>query len=176
MNDVPPEEIEHDCNRRLQLAEMSITYRLAGISDIETLVDQRMRFFRDAKPEMDAEPLREPNRIYYAETLPTGECVYWLAMHDDRCIGGAGFALRRYAPGYMLRDGVSAYVFNVFVEPDYRKRGIAKEIMRRLMDEARKRGIGRLDLHATEAGRPLYEKLGFEPPDHVWLEWYAPGG
>lgn len=148
-----------------------IEYRRADISDLETLVDQRMRFFRDAKPEMDAESLKEPNREYYVEAIPTGECVYWLASENGQTVGGGGFALRRYAPGYMLRDGVSAYVFNIFVEPEYRKQGIAREIMLRLMDEAKKRGIGRLDLHATEAGRPVYEKLGFESPDHVWLEW-----
>lgn len=148
-------------------------YRLADISDLETLVEQRIRFIKDAKPEVDAESLRESNRAYYAEAIPTGECVYCLAEEDGRTVGGAAFSLRRYAPGYMLRDGVSAYVFNVFVEPEYRNRGIAKAIMLRLMEEAQRRGIGRLDLHATEAGRPLYEKIGFEPPDHVWLEYHT---
>lgn len=149
-----------------------IEYRRADISDLDALVEQRIRFFRDAKPDMDAESLREPNRIYYAETIPTGECVYWLALYEDNVVGGGGFSLRRYAPGYLLQDGVSAYVFNIYTDPEYRKQGIAKEIMLRLMDEARKRGIKRLDLHATEAGRPIYEKLGFEPPDHIWLEWH----
>ena len=148
-----------------------ITYCRADISNLDELVEQRIRFMQDARPDVDAESLRESNRAYYAEAIPTGECVYFLVSANGRTVGGGGFALRRYAPGYMLRDGVSAYIFNIFVEPEYRRRGIAREIVSRLMDEARQRGIARLDLHATEAGRPLYEKLGFKPPDHVWLEW-----
>ncbi len=146
-------------------------YRRADISDLDLLVEQRLRFFRDAKPDMDAESLREPNRKYYAETIPTGECVYWLALDGGHVVGGGGFAIRRYAPGYLLRDGVSAYVFNIYVDPAHRKRGVAKEIMLRLMSDAKDRGISRLDLHATEAGEPIYRKLGFEPPDHAYLEF-----
>ena len=150
-----------------------IEYRRADITDLETLVEQRFCLFGAVRPEMDAESLREPVRNYYAETIPTGECVYWLALDGDRVIGGGGWAIRRYAPGYLLRNGVSAYVFNIYTDPAYRRRGVAREIMLRLMDDARQRGIKRVDLHATEVGRPVYEKLGFKPPNQPYLEWCA---
>jgi len=147
-----------------------IEYRRADITDLDTLVEQRFRFLREAKPDMDTEPLRESVRNYYAEMIPTEECVYWLASENNREIGGGGWATRRYAPGYQLRNGTSVYVFNMYTEPAYRKQGIATEIMTRLLDDARRRGILRVDLHATELGRTVYEKLGFKPPDHVYLE------
>ena len=148
-----------------------IEYRRADITDLDALVEQRLCFFRDTKPDMDTESLRESVRNYYAETIPTGECVYWLVSENNRVIGGGGWALRRHAPGYQLRNGISVYVFNMYTEPAYRKQGIAREIMLRLMDDAHQRGISRIDLHATELGRTVYEKLGFKPPDHVYLEY-----
>jgi len=148
-----------------------IEYRRADITDLDALVEQRFLFLRDVHPDMNMESLRESVRDYYAETIPTGECVYWLVSESNRVIGGGGWALRRHAPGYQLRTGISAYVFNMYTEPAYRKQGFDREIMVRLLDDARQRGIVRVDLHATELGRTVYEKLGFKPPDHVYLEY-----
>ncbi len=53
------------------------------------------------------------------------------------------------------------YVLNVFVEPEYRGRGLARALMELCVTEARSRGIRVVALHASDAGRPLYEKLGF---------------
>ena len=39
--------------------------------------------------------------------------------------------------------------------------------MRRLIDEARSMGVPSLDMLASEAGKPLYEKLGFVVAQHV---------
>lgn len=151
-----------------------IVYRIADMADLEQVVRQRLRFIEDARPDLDSEAVlayQGPVRDYYSQTIPSGECVYCLAWDADRVVGGGGYALRRYAPGLMLMYGTSGYVFNIFVEPSHRRRGIARGVVTQLMDQARRRGLARLDLHAMEAGRPLYEQLGFRPPEHVYLEW-----
>lgn len=53
------------------------------------------------------------------------------------------------------------YVLNVYVERDYRRRGLASGLMRLAAAEFRQRGLGFAVLHATEAGRPVYEALGW---------------
>lgn len=55
------------------------------------------------------------------------------------------------------------YVLNVFVEPDYRRRGLASALMNLAEAEFARRGIGFAILHATELGRPVYENLGWVP-------------
>jgi predicted acetyltransferase len=54
------------------------------------------------------------------------------------------------------------YVLNVFVEPEYRGHGLARELMRRAEDEFKRRGVHFLVLHASKLGRPVYEKTGWE--------------
>ena len=60
-------------------------------------------------------------------------------------------------PGSSLR----AYLLNVFVEPDFRKRGLAHKLIEQCLEEARRRGIRVVTLHSSDAGRPVYEGFGF---------------
>jgi ribosomal protein S18 acetylase RimI-like enzyme len=60
-----------------------------------------------------------------------------------------------------------AYVLNVFVEPQFRKRGLAHQLLERCMAEARQRQIRVVTLHAAEAGRRVYEKFGFRPSNEM---------
>lgn len=53
------------------------------------------------------------------------------------------------------------YVLNVFVEPEYRRRGLASALMRLADAEFARRGVSFAVLHATQAGKPVYEALGW---------------
>ncbi|MDR2754720.1 MAG: GNAT family N-acetyltransferase [Planctomycetaceae bacterium] len=153
-----------------------INYRRANFSDIETLVEFRFRFIRHYQPdrvaELDAE-IETGIREYYTETIPTGECIHWLAESENQTIGGGALSIRSYAPGLLLRNGKSAYIFNIYTESGFRKQGIASEVVRRLIADAKQHGVTRLELHATEMGCPVYEKLGFRQPDQKYLEYFV---
>ena len=51
---------------------------------------------------------------------------------------------------------------NIYTAPAYRRRGVARRIVEKLIEDAKARGIRSVLLEATEMGRPLYESLGFE--------------
>jgi GNAT superfamily N-acetyltransferase len=56
-----------------------------------------------------------------------------------------------------------AWIGMVLVDPDYRRRGIATALTERALAYLRSRGVRTIKLDATPAGRPVYERLGFEP-------------
>ena len=60
-------------------------------------------------------------------------------------------------------------VLNVYVEPAWRRRGVAEALMRALLDALAVRGIRRIVLHASPDGRRLYERLGFVPTNEMRL-------
>ena len=60
---------------------------------------------------------------------------------------------------------------NVFVDPAWRRRGLARELMEAVIAWGRSEGLARLVLHASADGRPLYEELGFEPTSEMRLEY-----
>jgi GNAT superfamily N-acetyltransferase len=59
-------------------------------------------------------------------------------------------------------NGSVGWIGTVWVDPLWRRRGIGLDLTRATIDEAEAAGCRTLVLVATEAGRPLYERLGFE--------------
>jgi ribosomal protein S18 acetylase RimI-like enzyme len=58
-----------------------------------------------------------------------------------------------------------AFVYNIEIDEEFRRRGYAEQAMARLEDEVRRLGLDTIRLHVfghNSAARPLYEKLGFE--------------
>jgi GNAT superfamily N-acetyltransferase len=83
-------------------------------------------------------------------------------------VAGAGVQLRQ-APPHPCRPardgkfakGRHAIVLNVFTEPDWRDRGAANLLMGEILRWARAEKLDRLVLHASDAARSLYERMGF---------------
>lgn len=61
-------------------------------------------------------------------------------------------------------------ILNMYTVPNHRKKGISALILKRLIDEAKKRGISKIALHTTKAGEKLYRKEGFQEPIYPVLE------
>ena len=57
----------------------------------------------------------------------------------------------------------------MYVNPADRGRGIARALFDACIASVPEDGVRRVVLHATDAGRPLYEKAGFRPNDD-WME------
>jgi len=53
------------------------------------------------------------------------------------------------------------YLFSMFTEPQFRRKGVASSIVRQAVEWCRKNGYPRLTLHASKKGRGLYAKYGF---------------
>ena len=68
-----------------------------------------------------------------------------------------------------LELGPEAIVLNVYVEPAWRRRGVAEALMRAVLNALAVRGIRRIVLHASDDGRRLYERLGFVPTNEMRL-------
>ena len=54
---------------------------------------------------------------------------------------------------------------------EFRKRGIARQVMVQILDWIKGRGFHGVNLHASAEGRSLYEKLGFEPTNEMRLKF-----
>jgi ribosomal protein S18 acetylase RimI-like enzyme len=90
-------------------------------------------------------------------------------LDGDQVVAGVGMMKLDWPSHPLYIEPLRGYILNVYTEPAYRGRGLATHLMKRLMGDARKRKISVITLHATEMGRPVYEKLGFHPTGEVRL-------
>ncbi|MFI8775903.1 GNAT family N-acetyltransferase [Brachybacterium paraconglomeratum] len=70
-------------------------------------------------------------------------------------------------------DGVSfAGLADVIVDPAHRGRRLGAALVDRILEDLEPRGLKRIVLKASEAGRPLYEQAGWTPLEgpYDWME------
>ncbi len=143
---------------------MSIEYRRATPDMIRLLVSTRIEVLRAANllnASVDMSEVAAQSEAYYREALANCSHTGILAFDGDAFVGAGGVSYYRVMPTFHNPTGRCAYIMNMYVRPAYRRRGIATAILDVLVADARRQGVGRIGLEATDMGRPLYEKFGF---------------
>ena len=136
-------------------------YRIATADDIDLMLQSRMETLRDVNRLGDdyrfGEDFQEANRMYFLN----GEQDTVLAMDEGRVIGCTSMCYVRMMPTFSHPTGKRAHLMNVYTDPARRREGIAAKMVSLLIEQAWSKGATEISLDATEAGRPLYRKLGF---------------
>lgn len=97
-----------------------------------------------------------------APRIKSGTYIGWFAVREGQVLGGAGAVLLDWGPTRSNASGRMARIANVYVEDVWRRRGIARSLLERVLSECESRGAGEFNLGATPDARSLYESLGFE--------------
>jgi len=140
-------------------------FREVRPSDLDLICQHRERMFREADfPEDAPARMAEPFRRWLAPRLEDRRYFGWIVERDGVAVAGLGMTVIDWPPHPLHpTQDVRGYILNVFVEPAHRGAGLAGRMMRMANDEAQRRGIDLMVLHATRLGRPVYERLGWEP-------------
>lgn len=81
---------------------------------------------------------------------------------DARCLVVVDESDRVVGVGSGIAYGTLGFVGNMIVDDGHRRRGIGSAILEAVIAFLADRGIVRMELYATSAGRPLYARHGFE--------------
>jgi GNAT superfamily N-acetyltransferase len=145
--------------------------RLATVDDAELIAGQRRSMFVDAgqAPDVGLSLMVENFVAWVRPRLNDGSYVGWLVEEDGRVVAGAGMWLIDFPPHWMDAEPMRAYLLNFYVDPAFRGRGLASELLTTAVQDARRRKIKVVSLHASKFGKPLYERNGFEPTNEMIL-------
>lgn len=148
------------------------TIRSAGLNDLAVLVRHRGDMFRAMgyEDESALEAMEAAFARWVEIRMERAEYLAWLAVDGEgKPIAGAGVWMMDWLPHMVGPGAPRANIVNVFVEPEWRRRGIARELMSIVLDACRKREIRAVILHASPEGRALYASLGFAPTNEMRL-------
>ena len=151
--------------------DLEIVVRAATASDIPEILRQRRRMYEDMHYTDSAalEAMCAASSAYLQKAMEDASFRAWLACEGDRAVaGGAVIILPWLAHPYDL-ECRRATILNVYTDPEYRRRGIARKLMATIIDWCRRAGLARVTLHASDDGRHLYESLGFETSNEMRL-------
>jgi GNAT superfamily N-acetyltransferase len=153
------------------VAGSEITIREATFQDIPHIVRLRRRMYEDMQF-TDISTLDRMEALaadYLQKALPDRTFRAWLACHGAQVIAGGAVVISPWpAHAYDLQCR-RATILNVYTDPGYRRRGIARQLMQTMIAWCKREGFVRVTLHASDAGRHLYESLGFEASNEMRL-------
>ena len=86
---------------------------------------------------------------------------------DGAAVGMANLSVFTRMPRPGTPDVRWAYVANVWVDPDHRRRGVGRLLMETVVGWAREERMLRIVLNPSEVSLPLYRSLGFREADDL---------
>ena len=139
---------------------MSLTIRPAVASHAAALVDLRQLMF-DSMGTPPNDSWQADAEAWFADHVVTDADLCVLVADEAGQVVASGLAILQRNPPSPGSRGLSAYVANIATLPSARGQGAATRILDGLLEWAVEQGADRAELHATEVGRPIYEKVGF---------------
>lgn len=140
---------------------MAIQYKKLTINELEQFIDIRIKQLREegAKEDIDIKPAL---RDYYNRHMADGTFVSWLALDDDKIIGTSGMSFVEKPPYFSCPNGRIGILSSMFTENEYRRKGIANELLSKVIKEAKEYGCGNVQITASDMGVLLYTDFGFK--------------
>jgi GNAT superfamily N-acetyltransferase len=157
----------------MNIEDFKIREGILEQKDIQAIVHQRraMFFAMGYRDERALELMSERFRPWVKRKMEAHEYLAWFAMAPDQTVvAGAGLWLMDWPPHIVGGGKWRGNIVNVYTETAYRRKGLARELMKTAMEWCAREGVETVILHASDQGRPLYERLGFEATNEMTLK------
>lgn len=149
---------------------IEVEYRKANIEDIPLLKELRKKQLLDEGIEAN-QNIDQDLEQFFQKHLLSESLIQMLVVEQEhgKIIATGAIVIYEFPPTYTNSSGRKAYVTNMYTEEAFRGKGIATNLLKKLVEEARERDIKKMWLGASKLGRPVYKKFGFKETDE-WME------
>lgn len=146
---------------------MEIIYKRLTEAELDTFINMRITQLTE---EYTSEGREVPKDVdlktalldFYHKHMADGTFVSWLAMDGDKIIGTSGMSFVEKPPYFTCPSGRLGLLSSMYTDPNYRRLGIARELLHRVVEEARSYGCGAVHITASDMGVKLYTAYGFK--------------
>ncbi|WP_458457232.1 GNAT family N-acetyltransferase [Pseudobutyrivibrio sp.] len=146
---------------------MDISYKKLTTSELDVFIDMRItqlteEYVSSGQTVPTDVDLQSALKDYYNRHLADGTFVSWLAMDGNKIIGTSGMSFVEKPPYFGCPTGRLGLLSSMYTNPNYRRMGIAKQLLNRVVEEARAYGCGAVHITASDMGVKLYTAYGFK--------------
>ena len=147
--------------------------RKATLNDLDYLIALRLDYLRIDYGNLTIvkeEAIMSQLKKYIPSHLADGDFIAVLAEEKSMIVSSAFLVIIEKPASLAFLTGKTGIILNVLTYPEYRHRGIAFHVVSTLINEAKSSGISQIELLATNAGKPLYKKLGFDTSGYTSMQ------
>ncbi len=141
-----------------------VRVRRATVKDLGVLVLHRRQMWEDIGKRTRAQ-LDAADPIYRRcarQRLKSGKLIGFLVEVAGEAVASGCVWVQEDHPRPGWKGTEHAYLLSVYTAPEHRGKGYASRITREALRWSKAAGLERMSLHASDQGRGIYERLGFE--------------
>jgi len=141
-----------------------LVYRKLCPDDRDLFTQLRLDFineFHKDVDEIEKEKIKTSLQNYFDKHIISDELIGIICEYDQKIISVAYLIIGEWPPNRTFINGKIGTLLNVYTYPEYRKNGIATNVIKMIIEEAKKQNVSIINLLATEDGENVYKKLGF---------------
>ena len=144
--------------------KQNMKFRTLNENDKELFIRLRMAYLEEEYTfdETVKHELLNNLNSYFIEHILKNDFIGMICEYNGDIISVAYLVISEKPPNPYFINGRTGTIMNVYTYPKYRNKGIATELIKEIIKEAKKINLKSIDLSATEAGLNLYKKLGFK--------------
>lgn len=118
----------------------------------------------DRSPELSPGDLTERQLETWARMMRSEDLTVYLAWHGEDAVGTTALLVMPHIT-YACRP--TAFIESMYVRPEHRRRGVARMMVERLLDDAATAGCHKIQLlthkrHADDGAHAFYRSQGFD--------------
>ena len=140
---------------------MDVQYKKLTDKELDIFIDIRIKQLREEGATEDIN-LKPALSDYYNRHMADGTFVSWIALDEDNIIGTSGMSFVEKPPYFGCPSGKIGLLSSMYTSDEYRRQGIAKELLTRVVKEAERYGCGAVQITASDMGVLLYTDFGFK--------------
>ena len=138
-----------------------MTYQKLTLEQVDALLAMRILQLTEEGTE-NPEALLPGLRHYYDTHMADGTFVSWAAICEGELVAVSGMSFVEKPPYGDNPSGKIGLLSGMYTRKAYRRQGIAKALLDRVIEEARQYGCGTVQVTASQMGRLLYTDYGFQ--------------
>lgn len=139
---------------------MAIEYKKLTVNELDIFIEMRINQLRKEGTKDDID-LKPELKNYYIRHMADRTFVSWIAVDENKIIGTSGMSFVEKPPYFGCPSGKIGLLSSMYTAPNYRRMGIARELLNRVIEEARNYGCGTIQITASDMGVKLYKSYGF---------------
>ena len=155
----------------------NFTHRIASLDDLPTLHALMGRAIAELQSGfLDPDQIVASHKVMGLDTQLVKDGTYIMLEEAGQLVGCGGWSFRATLfggddsivtrePDKLNPATDAAKIRAMYTDPDHARRGIGREVITICESLARDAGFARVELMATAAGIPLYERVGYTPFD-----------
>jgi len=137
--------------------------RRATAKDIDLLVAHRRAMFAEMggpTPQV-GDAATDPYRRWAARMMRRRLFHGYIVTSGGDAAASGCVWLRETQPSRGHPAELVPYIMSIYTAPEFRRKGLASMVVKEAMTWAKKNGYRKMTLHASDAGREVYSRLGW---------------